>query len=543
MLGDIEFAKSMTDFKEFCRQSYVIDKSGIPKRFILNEAQEEFARVVLKAIDNILKRKPSPSIKIVCHKSRQMGITTVCLKLEQFILSKTKNMNALHVMPDEREASNMVDRKMIPLLQGTHSELLPNISYTGDKLDFIDFAGVHLSNRLSFSSANTRSGYAGRTISLLLFDEYALYTDPFSLESNLLPALTPNSIRIVLFTAKGMNHAYDLVKTAQDPESDWIHIFLPWYMLSEYETRPKGRYKKLEGFNDYDRFLIKEFKKAKVPMERWTRKLQWYNDTFINEAKKSVQYMHEAYPTIPSESFEASGSPLFDNRKLYSWMTREFKTLDLFTSSAELAEFRYVEGGALKEYESPIPGHAYLIGVDCSDGLYNGDNSAFCVLDTTSNAIRCVASYGGGSSQEDTAELVYHAAKRYNEALVVPERNTGQLFIKMLTEAWDYWNIYSDAKLLTSTAQLGVYTTNSSKNEMMARMKFLMNHDFYEDFDPDFCNEALYFTSSMTEQGNVKMSAARGHHDDLVMSRLVAMMAIDMDRFKLYNEQRILERG
>ena len=78
-LSDEEFDKAMTDFKEFCRQSIVLDANGNPVTFILNKPQELVAETILRTLDPMMKKQPCPSIKILIHKSRQMGITTILL--------------------------------------------------------------------------------------------------------------------------------------------------------------------------------------------------------------------------------------------------------------------------------------------------------------------------------------------------------------------------------------------------------------------------------------------------------------------------------
>lgn len=62
-----------------------------------------------------------------------MGITTICLKLEQYILSKVTHFNALHVMPTEPESEELFDRKLLPLLQGTHPDLMPDMAPAGNR--------------------------------------------------------------------------------------------------------------------------------------------------------------------------------------------------------------------------------------------------------------------------------------------------------------------------------------------------------------------------------------------------------------------------
>lgn len=533
-LSQEEFDASLQDFEEFCRHSIILDKNGSPVTFTLNNAQRVVAKEILKALNPIMKKVPCPSIKVLIHKSRQMGITTLFLKLEQYFMTKTKNLNALHVMPTEEECDELKDRKLIPLLQGTHPALMADMTSTANYVDFNEFGGVILDNRLRYMPSGTRGSGHGRTIHLLIEDEYAKYVDPFTLESGILPAMSGNTARIVLFTAKGMNHAYDLSKEAQRSDNSWVYIFLPWYIMDEYEMEPYGRFISLEGLTDYDYFLFSEFKKAGIPPEKWARKAAWYDFVYREDAKRDTKYMYENYPTVAEESFRASGSPIFDAIRVNDWKKRTFKTLDIYGAQGE-TEFRYVEGGAFREYEAPIRGHSYIVGVDPADGEIDGDDSALCVLDV-GEKIKCVFAYNGTISQNDFAELITDVATRYNEALVVPERNTGQLMIKWLTEVCHYSNIYTDASKVSGFNDLGVYTSVPVKNEMIARLKFLINNGFYEDFDPVFCQQANYFTYEKTPSGMYRAAASPGHHDDSVMCRMVAMMALDMGRFEGYNQ-------
>lgn len=540
-LTDEEFELSMEDFREFCRNSILLDENGTPVTFILNKAQELVAEKILKALEPIMKKQPCPSIKVLIHKSRQMGITTIFLKLEQYFMTRTKNLNALHVMPTEEECDELKDRKLIPLLQGTHPDLMADMTSTANYVDFNSFEGNILDNRLRYMPAGTRGSGHGRTIHLLIEDEYAKYTDPFTLESGILPAMRGNTARIVLFTAKGMNHAYDLSKEAQRDDNSWVYIFLPWYIMDEYEMEPYGRFKTLEGLTDYDFFLFNEFKEHGVPPEKWARKAAWYDYVWREDAKRDWKYMYENYPTIAEESFRASGSPIFDAIKVNEWRERDFQRLDVFASGDGSSEFRYVDEGVIKELEPPQKGHSYIVGVDPADGEIKGDDSALVVWDV-GDRVRAVAAYNGTISQNDFAELICDIANRYNEALVVPERNTGQLMIKWLTEVCQYTNIYTDAAKVANYNSIGVYTTPGVKNEMIARLKFLIANGYYEDFDPTFCEQANYFTYEKTPSGMYRAAASPGHHDDSVMCRCIATMALDMDRFAGYNAQ-IIKQG
>lgn len=538
-LSDEEFALSMTDFREFCKNSILLDENGNPVTFVLNKAQEIVAEKVLVALEPIMRKQPCPSIKVLIHKSRQMGITTIFLKLEQYFMTKTKNLNALHIMPTEDECDELKDRKLIPLLQGTHPDLMANMTSTANYVDFNEFEGNILDNRLRYMSSGTRGAGHGRTIHLLIEDEYAKYPDPFNLEAGILPAMKGNTARIVLFTAKGMNHAYDLSKEAQRDDNSWVYIFLPWYIMDEYEMEPYGRFLALEGLTDYDYFLFSEFKKAGIPPEKWARKAAWYDYIWREDGKRDWQYMYENYPTVAEESFRASGSPIFDAIKVNEWRESTYDTLDVYETNGE-TEFRYTPEGVIREKEPPQKGHTYIIGVDPADGEIKGDDSALVVLDVGTK-IRAVCAYNGTISQNDFAELITDIAERYNDALVVPERNTGQLMIKWLTEVCQYPNIFTDSSKVTGYNNLGVYTTPGVKNEMIARLKFLIASGYYEDFDPVFCKQANYFTYEKTPSGMYRAAASAGHHDDSVMCRCIAMMALDMERFGEYNAKIVKE--
>lgn len=539
-LSDEQFELAMTDFREFCAQSIVLDQDGRPVKFVMNEAQERFATEVLEAIVPIMAKEPCPSIKILAHKSRQMGITTICLKLEQYILSKVTHFNALHVMPTEPESEELFDRKLLPLLQGTHPDLMPDMAPAGNRVDFKYFEGNLLDNRLSYMSAGAKGSGHGRTIHMLVEDEHAKYIDPFTFEAGVIPAMRGNTIRIVIFTAKGMNHSYDLSESAQDPESDWVYIFLPWYILSDYEIEPYGKYLTLKGLSDYDMFLFREFERVGIPKEKWLRKAAWYNRTLINDAHRDWKYMYENYPTVAEESFKASGSPIFDSAKLRDWANIKYKRMDVFYEDGHTV-FRESEEGAIRVREDPIRGHQYLIGADMADGEVDGDDSALCVWDITGDKIKTVAAYNGVMSQNDFAELTYDLGTRYNYALVVPERNVGQLMIKWLTEVKGYMNIWTDSAKVSNYNNLGVYMTPAIKNEAIARMKYLINNDYYEDFDPAFGSQALYFTYQKTPSGMLKAAAAGNHKDDSVMARMSAVMALDMDRFGAYTTVKVKE--
>jgi hypothetical protein len=101
-----------------------------------------------------------------------------------------------------------------------------------------------------------------------------------------------------------------------------------------------------------------------------------------------------------------------------------------------------------------------------------------------------------------------------------------------------YPNIFIDALHTTRTRVVyGVYMTRPVKNEAILRAKFLLNAGIYTDYDPDFIDEGLHFTWKKTPSGLQKAIGSEGYGDDCVMARLIAMSALNMNKWRDYGKQ------
>jgi hypothetical protein len=114
----------------------------------------------------------------------------------------------------------------------------------------------------------------------------------------------------------------------------------------------------------------------------------------------------------------------------------------------------------LDTWAEPIPGHEYVIGVDCRNSSAGGAGSGFnyaVVVDATVGVQ--VAEYAGLMGCNEFTVAVWRAAQKYNEALIVPETGgDGGGFIDYLTKVLLYWRVYERERFGKVTVkQTGVY--------------------------------------------------------------------------------------
>lgn len=532
-LNQQQFNELMLDFEKFCQEgSMIIDKNGLAVPFKLNEAQKMVADFI---IGEIYTEYPSPT-NLFIHKCRQMGISVVIAKVEQFLCTRIRNLNTQHIMPIEEDADDLCDKKFVPQLQGTHPGLLPEIHATKRRVKFLKFLGQKLDSSVTFSSAQKQSGNRGQTNQVVIEDEHAHYERVEYLERGVLATMPKvgRALRVVVSTAYGMNHFYDLSKIAKTSQH-WKYLFLPWHMLSEYEREPTGRLADLSSLTDYEVKLCDIFEAAGYPVDTWARKMAWWNYVFETEAKLDMDFMFENYPSTPDESFAATGAPVLPAEKLREFRdaNRPFKYVELTQDINGRTQIVETTLSTIKQFAKPIPGRRYILGVDPADGGTDGDASAAVMIDlTTMEDVCCIKER---IDQNEFAELLNHLGRYYNNASIVPERNTGQSLIDWLVML-RYPNIHIDALHTTrSRVVYGVYMTRPVKGDAIIRMKFLMNANIYKDYDPDFIEEGLHFAWKKTPSGLQKAIGTEGHGDDCVMARLIAIAALNMTKWREYN--------
>ena len=557
-MSNDELRNTLLDFKEWCAKGkLIINKQGHAVPFILNEAQEEVAKLILsKAFAPI----PEP-VTLVIHKSRQMGISVLLAVLEQYIVDRKQNLNITHLFPDEQLASQFFNEKWQPLAEGTHPQLLPDMYPTVTPVPYIKVGAFHgrdMNCNIKIGGAGSPAAGRSGTQHVVILDEYAFYSNVNALERGILATQPKTGMVMTIYvsTANGMNWFYDTVKQSESPDSRMEHLFLPWHMLKEYEmeVKPGSRFYDLDLYKptEYDMKLMDIFEKAGYDPECWTRKMEWYDHVLDKEAKGDQDFMFQEYPSCPEESFEVTGRPALPAKVINYWLDKAQEETPIFVDQFSQIDPRTkrpkivilpTNKSAVRMWQKPQVGHRYLLGCDPSEGDYAGDRSAWVVVDlTTMDEVCFSADY---LEAEELADTIVNYARFYNNAQIVVERNMGQAVIEFLL-ASGYHRIYVDP---TSRAlKYGVRTTQATKNEAIRRLRFLLNNGFYKPHDPLFLEEAQHFSWRQLPGGSWRVEAmgtdadGQPYHDDTIMCRACMCLALEMRRFKGYYSEKNLQR-
>tara|TARA_R110002020_G_scaffold22920_11_gene76885 strand:- start:596 stop:2188 length:1593 start_codon:yes stop_codon:yes gene_type:complete len=170
----------------------------------------------------------------------------------------------------------------------------------------------------------------------------------------------------------------------------------------------------------------------------------------------------------------------------------------------------------MRVWKEAHPAYEYIVAVDISLGRER-DYSAFHVVNCY-NGEQVAEFYSNRTPINELARIVSDVARSYNEALVIPERNTiGLNFIDRLEQDEEYENLWLDEK-----GQIGFQMTATNKEHLLALMEEFIRTRRIKLNSERTTNELLTFV--VKDSG--KAEADEGCHDDLVISLALATFAL-----------------
>ncbi len=542
------------------------DKQANLHHLEFNEAQEIVQGELTKQL------RETDRIRVIILKARQEGIST---------LIAARFFRAIHLWPGvvAMVVADSLTRAgvLYDIYDRFHKNLPREIAPIKQSYQQQRYLKYSHDSELSVRpSTDTEAGRAG-TIHRLHASELAFWgTGARETWISLMQSVPALGSEIVIeSTAKGAGGLFhELWESAEQGESGWVAIFLPWWIHSEYETEPDAdtRRRILEDPDDFERQAMRDGILYRGNIYTLSlRKLAWRRLIIIENfggdpekpSKDAVRAFQQEYPATAEEAFLISGACFFDEDKLRLLTMKGEDAISrgrllLEEANAEkTVKFESNPIGFVRIFENPNELGHYVIGADTAEGKLvasrrvadtgeaergGRDYSAAVVLRLawtdqykTNHPPRVVAELHGRIAPEVFAEQLRLLGQFYgcghekegtyhSKALIAVERShsSGQTVLRLLREHYQYnpmfWNRSINRRTRHISRAIGWVTDGTSRMPMLDGLAELVRKEGVEIPSKDLLREMVTFV--LWDDG--KPQAEEGCHDDRVIALAIA---------------------
>lgn len=517
---------------------YIKTKEGELIPLKLNSVQ----KIVLSKILEL--RKAKKPVRIWILKFRQGGISTLIEALIYAFTSQQNNRNSL-IMADEGDKSTHLfemSKLYHEMLVKHQPHLAPALKK--DNAKKLEFEGIH--SLINIATAENTDAANAFTYHYNHLSEAARFRALKLILAGLMQTVPDYWDTLVVgeTTAKGVdNDFHDEWYKAKAGKSDWICLFLGWFLMETY-VRPlvNGELEPLTGITfDTDGgekdFLIEEHRLTeshKLSKEQ----LNWRRWAIKNKCQGEVRTFRQEYPADDDEAFLSSGDCVFDKNKLKDQRNNtQVKAVgNLYQHEhTKKVTFRAEVNGRWKLFEDISPDGQYCIGGDTSEGL-GLEGTAACGIDKRTN--NTVMTYYSEADPDQFALDLRLMGLFLNICLIAPENNSlGYSVCSDLVKI--YPKVYKEVS--GKTEKIGWTTTTKTRPRMIGQLIQEIRENSTELRDPVLIDQALTFV----RKPNGKIEHQEGKKDDLLIARMIAGRLKDMWPYvpvEYHEERRSVER-
>lgn len=496
-----QLRRAFRDFYAFCGLLWIKPKSGGRIRFKLNATQLRYLRDRTQR-DNILK-------------GRQIGMTTVLLALDlyHFLTHKGAAVQIVVQSDDERKLFKEIAGR-IALFIASLRQAGWIIKFTSESTGYWEMRatdGTVSSLRISVaggSQQKAEKGGRGATITRLHLTESAFYEWPeatFNALNESVPGIEYGSEIVNESTANGAGgHYHEQWNAAVLGTSGYKAHFFPWFLHEEYDLGVEPG-EVIVPENDAEKELIEKHGIRPGQLKWYRRKL----------AEKGKELTRQEYPSDPETCFLVSGRPFFD--------------VDALDKMARAASdpIKVESHGNLRIWEEPVKDERYVLSADIAEGesldgrADTSDYDAAVVLRRKDR--KHVATLHGRWPTHDFARALAALGRRYNDALIVPERNNhGHAVLEALIHTEHYAAIF-----LAPDKKLGFHTNVMTRPVILDELEDAVRLKRMISPDRRLIGEHTRFVI----HPNGKPAATNGTHDDLVLAMAIGWHVCGLPSF------------
>jgi hypothetical protein len=205
------------------------------------------------------------------------------------------------------------------------------------------------------------------------------------------------------------------------------------------------------------------------------------------------------------------------------------KTLPKMKFNTEyLGEFVDATGGVFGEFNhclsnTFIDDQGYVMGVDWAST--GSDETVITIFNKQKQMI--YLDHFNGVDESVVIERIIEAVRRYKPTKIQVETNSiGQIYYNLLQKRVRQLGLNVSIK--------GFNTNNTSKQNIVNKMQVAIQNDEVQLLDnQDLVKQFTMFEAKLTPSGKVTYEAAKGYHDDIVMSTLLAFDCISVGSYSI----------
>ncbi len=358
--------------------------------------------------------------------------------------------------------------------------------------------------------------------------------------------LEPYSVIVMESTAKGVgNYFHRQWIKAVNGESGYKPIFVPWYEIELYSIpfdTPEERLSFIKS--------LTESEYAVFEMGATLEALKWYRNKRHTDAYDDWRMGCE-FPTTPSEAFQSTGRRAHNPEYVNAMRKYTREPLVRGELCADMTHGKRAIDSSLRFAPSPSGdlwiwaypdtskkiARRYIVSMDIGGRTPTADWSVISVIDRApllnGGVEECIATYRFHLDQDLTVWKAVQTARYYCDALLVVEANSlddkgseGDHTLTILDEIKGFYaNIYSrtDPQKIIEGApeRYGFFTSAASKSDLVTQMNKRMREEGYIERDARALDEADIYEI----KDNGSFGAVEGGHDDIYMSRAIALKA------------------
>jgi len=490
-------------------------------KFYFNEAQS----LIHKKIEQQLK--DTGKVRALVLKARQQGISTYCTgrvywKTDYMPLSRSV------VMAHDSATSEALFSMSKDIHANMQKEFKPEIAKSNAKeIIFVDRridpeSGEEIEEKRGYRLYTAGSPEAGRgtTPTVAHLSEVAFWGFDDKILAGLFQGIpnAPGTEVILESTANGISgEFYRLWKTAEKGLNEYIPIFIPWFMTTEYRNDLVP-----ESFVlNEDEEKYKNLHDLDMPQMYWRR---------LKIGESGAIKFQQEYPATADEAFVASGVNVFDMdilNKMEPEAPRKYMRMDY-----ESGFFEENNHGELRVYKYPSFEGKFLIAADVALGV-GQDSSVAVVMDSERNI--CAVYRDNRIDPTKFGDLLFFLGRYYNNALLAVESNSIGVATLARLSQMKYRNIYfqTDIQKLSDEdgKRPGFRTTSVTRPAIIGLLKNAIKERDVKIPDSILIQELKEFIIS----NNGKAEALPGCHDDTVIATAIALEVYRTHADKLTN--------